>query len=156
MALEDIRNDSYLIGNFGGKDRYVRFDLNAFAEMEKIYGSMDAANEALSKGSMQDIRKILWLGCIHDEAVIDEITGEPVKYNLSAYQVGQWLTPRNMKDVMKKLMDAINGSMPEDEEGTPDTEGKVVNLTAAKAAGEVSDPNVATPSPVGTGPSTIM
>lgn len=88
MALEEIRNDSYYIGTFDNQKRYVRFDLNAFAEMEKIYGSMEAANEALSKGTMQDIRKILWLGLIHDQAVLDEITGEPIKYNLTVYQVG--------------------------------------------------------------------
>ena len=153
-TINDIRNDAYFIGTFDGIDRYVRFDLNAFAEMENAYGSMDAANEALSKGTMKDIRRILWLGLIHDQAVLDEVTGEPVRYNLTVYQVGKWLTPTNMKDVMKKLMDAINGSMPEDSEGTPNTNGQVVNFNATAAAGN-EDPNVSKPLQDGTGPSTI-
>lgn len=153
MALEEIRNDSYYIGTFDCQQRYVRFDLNAFAEMEKIYGSMEAANEALSKGTMQDIRKILWLGLIHDQAILDEITGEPIKYKLTVYQVGKWLTPSNMKDVMQKLMDAINGSMPEDADGTPATDNKVINMNAANAAG--ADENLTQPPQDGTGHSTI-
>ncbi|HCR73995.1 MAG TPA: hypothetical protein DIW26_06350 [Ruminococcus sp.] len=152
MALEEIRNDSYYIGTFDCQQRYVRFDLNAFAEMEKIYGSMEAANEALSKGTMQDIRKILWLGLIHDQAVLDEVTGEPIKYNLTVYQVGKWLTPSNMKEVMQKLMDAINGSMPEDADGAPDTDNKVINMNAANAAG--ADENLTQPPQDGTGHST--
>ena len=152
MALEEIRNDSYYIGTFDCQQRYVRFDLNAFAEMEKIYGSMEAANEALSKGTMQDIRKILWLGLIHDQAVLDEVTGEPIKYNLTVYQVGKWLTPSNMKEVMQKLMDAINGSMPENADGAPDTDNKVINMNAANAAG--ADENLTQPPQDGIGHST--
>lgn len=153
MAVEEVRNDSYYIGTFDCQQRYVRFDLNAFAEMEKIYGSMEAANEALSRGTMQDIRKILWLGLIHDQAVLDEITGEPIKYNLTVYQVGKWLTPSNMKEVMQKLMDAINGSLPEDAEGKPATDNKVINMNAANAGGATE--NLTQPPQVGTGHSTI-
>lgn len=153
MAVEEVRNDSYYIGTFDCQQRYVRFDLNAFAEMEKIYGSMEAANEALSRGTMQDIRKILWLGLIHDQAVLDEVTGEPIKYNLTVYQVGKWLTPSNMKEVMQKLMDAINGSLPEDAEGKPATDNKVINMNAANAGGATE--NLTQPPQVGTGHSTI-
>lgn len=153
MAVEEVRNDSYYIGTFDCQQRYVRFDLNAFAEMEKLYGSMEAANEALSRGTMQDIRKILWLGLIHDQAVLDEVTGEPIKYNLTVYQVGKWLTPSNMKEVMQKLMDAINGSLPEDAEGKPATDNKVINMNAANAGGATE--NLTQPPQVGTGHSTI-
>ncbi len=153
MAVEEVRNDSYYIGTFDCQQRFVRFDLNAFAEMEKIYGSMEAANEALSRGTMQDIRKILWLGLIHDQAVLDEVTGEPIKYNLTVYQVGKWLTPSNMKEVMQKLMDAINGSLPEDAEGKPATDNKVINMNAANAGGATE--NLTQPPQVGTGHSTI-
>ena len=84
--LNAIRPGYHHIGNFGGKDRYVRYDLNAFAEMERLYGSMEAANNALTRGSMTDVRRILWLGLIHDQAVLDEVTGEPIKYNLTVYE----------------------------------------------------------------------
>lgn len=120
--LNDIRGGYYPIGVFPegndtdgkprGEERYVRYDLNAFAEMERIYGSMEAANEALAKGSMADVRRILWLGLIHNQAILDEITGEPIGYKLTMYEVGKWLTPKNMKAVMEKLNDAISGSVP--------------------------------------------
>lgn len=113
--LNAVRPGFYHIGNYGGAERFVRYDLNAFAEMERLYGSMEAANEALTKGSMTDVRRILWLGLIHDQAVLDEITGEPIKYNLTVYEVGKWITPTNMKDIMNKLNSAIAGSVPEEE-----------------------------------------
>ena len=118
--LNDVRSGYYYIGEFEGERRYVKFDLNAFAEMERIYGSMDAANEALNKGSMSDVRRILWLGLIHDQAILDEITGEPVGYKLTMYKVGSWLTPENMKSVMEKLNSAIQGAVPQ-EENTPES-----------------------------------
>lgn len=113
--LDQIRTPAgaYYIGEFGGKSRFIRFDLNAFAEMETLFGSMEEAQERLKGGSMRDIRTVLWLGLIWDEAVIDEITGEPIKYNLTQYQVGSWLTTLNLEEVMKKLQDAISGSLPD-------------------------------------------
>jgi hypothetical protein len=118
----DVRGGYYSIGEFDGKERFVRFDLNAFAEMENIYGSMEKANEALSKGSMKDVRTILWLGLLHDQAELDPVTGEPIRYTLTMFQVGKWLTPMNMKQVMEKLNAAIRGSVPQDisEETTPE------------------------------------
>lgn len=132
-SLDQIRTapGSYFIGNFGGKDRYIRFDLNAFAEMEDKFGTMEAAQERLKGGSMKDIRTVLWLGLIWDEAVIDEVTGEPIRYNLSEYQVGSWLTTLNLEEVMQKLQDAISGSLPDNIEAK--TSGEVMNETVQPA-----------------------
>jgi hypothetical protein len=138
--LDDIRGGYYSIGVFPegndaagnplGVERFVRYDLNAFAEMERLYGSMDEANIALTKGSMTDVRRILWLGLIHDQAVLDEVTGEPIKYKLTMYEVGKWLTPTNMRDVMEKLNEAISGSVPTDiQESVAET-----GVTPAQAA----------------------
>lgn len=160
-TLEDMRPDAgaYLIGEFGGKKRYIKFDLNAFAEMERIYGDMDKANDALSKGSMSDIRKILWLGLLWDEAVLDETTGEPIRYNITPYEVGSWLNTTNMKKVIGDLTSAINGSLPKEATG-PDNQpvAPVVPITqhALAAAGEEPDPNYQNPIPTGIGPSTTM
>jgi hypothetical protein len=158
-TLEDMRPDAgaYFIGEFGGKNRYIKFDLNAFAEMERLYGDMDKANEALSKGSMADIRKILWLGLIWDEAVLDETTGEPIRYNITPYQVGSWLDTTNMKKVIGDLTAAINGSLPKEAVG-PDNQpvASVVPITqhALAAAGEEPDPNSQNPISTGIGLST--
>lgn len=130
--LNDIRlnNGEFFIGNFEGKDRYIKFDLNAFAEMETIFGSMEAAQERIKKGSMKDIRTVLWLGLIWNETILDERTGEPVGYNLSQYQVGSWLNTMNMGDVMQKLNNAMVGSMPQ---------GNTTAMNQAAAA--TNDPN---------------
>ena len=139
ITVNAIRPGYHFIGNFGGQDRYVRYDLNAFAEMERIYGSMDAANAALTKGSMNDVRRILWLGLIHDQAVLDEVTGEPIKYNLTIYEVGTWITPANMKDIMQKLNSAISDSVPEDAQN----DGNAVSPAQAHAQATAAPaPNV--------------
>lgn len=130
---------AYSIGIFDGKARYIKFDLNAFAEMERLYGTMDDANAALSKGSMNDIRRILWLGLIWDEAILDEITGEPIKYNLTAYQVGSWLDTSNMRIIVEKLSAAINGALPP--EDRIEDESAPLTPLALEAAGEGDDPN---------------
>lgn len=142
-----IRPGYYHIGNFGGQERYVRYDLNAFAEMERMYGSMEAANAALTKGSMTDVRRILWLGLIHDQAVLDEITGEPIKYKLTAYEVGTWITPANMKDIMQKLNAAISDSVPEDQATSADAAITPAQAHAQAAAENASAPE-ATPAVV--------
>lgn len=182
--LNDIRGGYYPIGVFPegndtdgkprGEERYVRYDLNAFAEMERIYGSMDAANAALTKGSMTDVRRILWLGLIHDQAVLDEITGEPIKYKLTMYEVGKWLTPTNMKLVMEKLNVAISGSVPTEAQEGANAAGVTPAQAAALAKAEEEDgpakplinftvkadsnnPNSdSRPAPGGTGPSTTI
>lgn len=141
--VNEVKGGYYSIGEFEGKERIVRFDLNAFAEMERIYGSMEAANEALSRGSMRDVRTILWLGLIHDQAVLDDITGEPIKYTLTQFEVGRWLTPHNMKDVMEKLNEAISGSVPEDAKSaaTKDVEPKVESAVDAAVTAALAEKN---------------
>lgn len=133
--LDEIRitPGSYYIGKFGGKERYIRFDLNAFAEMETKFGNMEEAQERLKGGSMKDIRTVLWLGLIWDEVVLDEVTGEPIRYTLSEYQVGSWLTTLNLEEVMAKLQSAISGSLPDNPENKPSGEIMTTNVQSAQA-----------------------
>ena len=139
--LDQIRTapGSYHIGNFGGKERYIRFDLNAFAEMETKFCNMEAAQERLKGGSMKDIRTVLWLGLIWDEVVLDEVTGEPIRYTISEYQVGSWLTTLNLEDVMAKLQAAISGSLPDNPEDKPS--GEVMTESVQPAAQDGALPN---------------
>lgn len=134
--LDQIRTapGSYHIGNFGGKERFIRFDLNAFAEMETKFGTMEEAQERLKGGSMKDIRTVLWLGLIWDEVVLDEVTGEPIRYTLSEYQVGSWLTTLNLEEVMSKLQDAISGSLPDNPENK--SSGEVMSAAVQAAQPE--------------------
>lgn len=115
--LQNIReiDQRVSVGVLGSKERSLKFDLNAFAELEKRFGSVDDAMKELEKGSMQAIRMILWAGLIHEEAVVDEDTGEPIKYNITPYQVGSWITPFMLKDLTEKLSKAIQLGLPESE-----------------------------------------
>jgi len=130
----------YYIGLFDNKRRFIKFDLNAFAQMEIEFGSMETAEERLQKGTMADVRTVLWLGLIHDEAIFDEITGDVLKYGITKYQVGSWLTTLNLGEVMDKLQQAISSSLPEDSK-TPDVADIV------PVASDIPDPAEETESP---------
>lgn len=114
----DVRSNMQIvsIGELGGKVRQLKFDLNAFAELENRFGNIDVAMEALQGGSMAAIKLILWAGLLHEEVELDEHTGEPVKYNISAYQVGSWIAPNQLRDIAEKLTLAISAGLPAEEE----------------------------------------
>lgn len=137
--LNSVRTDvgAFYIGDFDGKARYIRYDLNAFAEMEDRYGSMDEAQKRLEEGHMKDIRTIFWLGLLWNEVELDPVTGDPIRYTLSEHQVGSWLHTLNMREILTKLQAAITGALPEDENNN---QAKVVPMNAA-AANLVDNPN---------------
>lgn len=111
--LADVRPEKTKI-NLGGKQRTIRFDMNAFAELEKRYGSIESAMDKLQQGRISDLRVVLWAGLIHEEVVLDEETGEPLKYNISPYQVGAWVkSPQELEDLGKKLVVALGEDLPD-------------------------------------------
>ena len=119
--LREIRPQpgSFFIGHFDGKDRYLRFDLNAFAELEERYGSMDKVEEIMGGGSMKDLRTLLWVGLLHEGAVIDQDTGEVLRYNITQYQVGSWITTQNMSALMDAINSAVSAATPTQEQTAP-------------------------------------
>lgn len=110
----------------GGKTRTIQFDLNAFAELENKFGTIQAALEQLQKGRMNDVKIILWAGLIHEEVILDEVTGEPKGYNITPYQVGSWIkNPKMLNDMTRILGIAMGGDMPDPENlVTPDANVK--------------------------------
>lgn len=99
-----------------GVERTLRFTLNAMAELEEKYGSVDAAFEQLDKGSFKAIRTILWAGLMHEEPILTE------------QQVGNLMDLQSMAAMMETVGLAVK-------QDTPDP----VQL---KVTGEVSpDPN---------------
>lgn len=101
----------------GGKERTIQFDMNAFAELENKFGSVQAAMKELQQGRMNDIRLILWTGLIHEEAIIDEDTGEATGYNITPYQVGSWIkNPKMLTEASNKLNEAMGFSTSDLEE----------------------------------------
>lgn len=101
----------------GGKLRTLQFDMNAFAELEARFGSVETAMEKLSEGKMADVRLILWVSLIHEEAILDEVSGEPKGYNITPYQVGSWIkNPAMLREASAKIGQIMTSSLPQAED----------------------------------------
>jgi hypothetical protein len=110
--LDSLRPDKTQI-EIGGKIRTIKFDMNAFAELEKKYGSVEEAMNRLQSGKISDLRVVLWAGLIHEEVVLDEETGEPLRYNIAPYTVGSWIeSPAELEQMGKKLVTALDNNTP--------------------------------------------
>ena len=86
-----------------GKERTVRFTLNALAELEEKYGSVDKAFEAVESNSIKAIRFILWAGLIHEEPTLTEI------------EVGNLIDLTYMQEIMDTLGEGLSQDLPEPE-----------------------------------------
>lgn len=96
------------------KVRHLQFDLNAFAEMEEKFGSIEEALNILQKGKLKALRTILWAGLVHEDE------------NLTEAQVGSFIDLTNIQQVAEKLNDAIMSALPNDteEESDPNLQKK--------------------------------
>ncbi len=100
------------------KERYIRYDMNAFIELEEKFGSIQDALEVMEsidpekkakreKGKIvprQDlkiIRFFLWAGLVSEDETLTE------------RDVGRLIDFRNITDVAAAITNAIDGAMPE-------------------------------------------
>ena len=90
-----------------GVERELRFTLNAMAEMEDMYGSVDAAFKKLDEGSIKAARFILWAGLLHYE--------DP---SLTEQRVGNLIDLHSMQKIMQSMSEAMAEDMPQ-----PDANG---------------------------------
>lgn len=124
--VEQVKQHEPVLIEVNGEQRRLKFDMNSFGELEKRFGSVDNALESLSTGKLSDIKMILWAGLIH-EAVseFDEVTGEPISYSITPYQVGAGIELRNLPAVSEALAKAMGAAMPSEEEMQAMTEASV-------------------------------
>lgn len=92
------------------KERSLCFDLNAYAELEDMYGTVSGALEALNSGSIKAIRAVLWTGLIHEESNDDGT------YNLTLKQVGAMIDGQSLPVLMEIINASMNESAPEEDE----------------------------------------
>ena len=85
-----------------GVEREVCFTLNAMAEMEDRYGSVDAAFKKLDEGSIKAARFILWAGFLHleDESLTEKRVGNLIDLDL-------------LNDIMETMASAMGDDMPQ-------------------------------------------
>jgi hypothetical protein len=83
-----------------GVERELMFTLNAMAELEERYGTVQKAFEELDAGSFKAIRCMLWAGLLH----ADE--------NLTEMQVGKLIDMATMQDVIDSMTNALSENLP--------------------------------------------
>lgn len=121
MNLKEIRNPKVLVQL--DKERSLRFDLNAFAEIEEKFGDIDQAMNLVEAGNVKAIRFVVWAGLIHEDE------------NLSEKEVGRMIDAYNLPAVSVSLIQALTGSLP-----TVAIEGSNAR-TEQEASGASQDPN---------------
>ena len=84
-----------------GVERTLKFDLNALAELEDKYGSVEKAMNKLDEGSLKAVRTVLWAGFIHESPELTET------------QVGSLIDIDSLADVCTKIVEAFGQDMPE-------------------------------------------
>lgn len=116
--LQDIKPEKVFI-ELNDRQLELRYDLNAFAELEEVYGTVDKAMKAMEDGSIRAIRVMLWAGLVHAFVKYDS-KGMVENYGVTPIDVGSWLTPANMEEVSKKLAQALVKSLPKNKEQPKD------------------------------------
>lgn len=118
--VSDVKPKKRFVDLGDGVEREVVFSLNAMAELEEKYGSIDAAFNKVKGGSIAAVRFLLWT-IMHDS---DE--------TLTEYQVGSMIRLDNLGEIMESLMTALEDQMPEgvaiEDDPNAETPTKVIKL----------------------------
>lgn len=106
--MNNVKDQGVLITGLD-KDRYMKFTLNSLCDLQDEYGDiMEVFQSGLKKSDFKLIRKLLFVSLNdHDESLTEQ-------------KVGKLITMQNLEDIVSKLHEALEGSVPEEEV----TEGK--------------------------------
>lgn len=105
--LNKVKSKTTPITLSDGVTRELKFTLNALAEMEDRYGSVEDAFKALEKNSIKAIRFVLWAGLLHTDE------------GLTEQQVGNLIDVQCMETIMGQVSAALNNDMPTDGDSLP-------------------------------------
>lgn len=123
--VKDVKSKPVKITLSDGVEREIKFTLNAMAELEDRYGSVEAAFKKLDENSMKALRCVLWAGLIHEDE------------NLTEKQVGNLIDVQFMQSLMQSVGEAFQADMPEQPEQPEQTD----QATALSNGAGVSVPN---------------
>lgn len=105
--ISEVKSKTIKITLNDGVERTLKFTLNALAELEDSYGSVQSAFDKLEQdNSMKALRTILWAGFLHED---DSLTEQ---------QVGNLIDLEYMSDLVDSLNQAFESDMAKEEEGT--------------------------------------
>lgn len=122
MNVSAVKRKDTSITLSDGVERHLKFDLNALAEIEDKFGTVDAGFEELDKGSIKAVRFILWAGLVHEDE------------SLTEQRVGSLIDIQYLQSIMQSMGDAMQKDMPESANANAGAAAKVVAL-------ETSNPN---------------
>ena len=106
--VTEVKNKTVKITLNDGIERKIKFTLNALAELEMKFGSVQAAFDKLEKeNSMVALRTILWSGFLHESP------------NITEQQVGNLIDLAYMQELVESLGTALEGDMAKNTEGEP-------------------------------------
>lgn len=111
--VKDVKSKAVKITLTDGVERTIKFTLNAMAELEDRYGSVDEAFKQLDNNSIKAVRCILWAGLIHEDP------------DLTEQQVGNLIDIQYIQELMASLGEAFDADMPEPEKLPENVEPKL-------------------------------
>lgn len=109
-----------------GKERHLKYTLNALVEIEDKYGTVDAGFALLDKGSIKAARFILWAGLIHEDPELTEV------------EVGALMDMAYMQELMQTMGSAMKSDVAAPENGN-ESSSPVAVVTVEPT---VTDPNL--------------
>lgn len=102
--VKEVKRQPVKITLTDGVERELKFTLNALAELEERYGTVDEAFEQLNKNSIKAVRCIMWAALIHEDDTLTE------------QQVGNLIDIDYLEDLMNSLGAAMGEDLPEPEQ----------------------------------------
>jgi hypothetical protein len=100
--VADIKTDGVEV-ILSGQQHVIKFDLNAFAELEEKFGTIDKAMEVLQNGSIKGIRMLLLYGLLHEDE------------NLTERQVGAMVGINDLQALTVAITKSLGESLPPQE-----------------------------------------
>jgi hypothetical protein len=106
MNAADVKAKTVAITLQDGKERHLRFTLNALAELEERFGSTEAAfSKVENESSVVALRAILWAGLLWEEP------------DLTEFDVGNLIDINYMSEMLSTLTAALSADMPDTSAG---------------------------------------
>lgn len=99
--VQRTKNSAVKITLADGKERVLRYTLNAMVELEEAYGSVDEAFRVLEEEqSLKAMRKVIWAGLLHEN---DPLTEQ---------EVGNLIDIDYMKELVASVGGALTADLP--------------------------------------------
>lgn len=102
--IRAIRPVKHTIDLGDGVEREIEFSLNAMADLEDKYGTVEAAFNKIQENNISAIRFLLW--CLLNNG----------EQEISEREIGRMINLRNLDDLMTAVMDYMEEAMPEIQE----------------------------------------